>query len=92
MKFSMVRKTAFSLLVVAGVCVPAAAASAAKPAAQACVGRTFSDGAHALAPGELGQLVRSFAQEPTSYPGIGDGIQAIQAGVVPDDVVDNACN
>jgi hypothetical protein len=92
MKLSMARKAAFSLLVVAGVCVPAAAASAAKPVVQACVGTTYSDAAHALTPGDLGQVVRSFAQDPGSPPGLGDGIQGVQAGLVPDEVVLNACN
>ena len=89
---SIFRKAAFSLIVIAGVCGSASAAGAAKPAVQACVGTTFSDAAAALPGGLLGQVVRSFAQDPTSKPGLGDGIQAVQAGVVPDEVVVNACN
>ena len=37
-----------------------------------------------------------FAQAPTNeivpLPGLGDGVQLVQAGVVPDDVVPNTCN
>jgi hypothetical protein len=68
----------------------AGAASAATPVVQACVGSTFSS--LAQAPGPLGQGVRTFAQDPSNRPGLGDGIQALQAGVVPQDVVANACN
>ena len=68
-------------------------AGAGTPASQACVGESLS----ALAttqpfPGAFGQGVRGFAQDPTTRPGLGDGIQALQAGSVPDDVVPNTCN
>jgi hypothetical protein len=72
----------------------AAPAAAARPAVQACVGSTFSTGAH-NAHGIIpqGQVVKDFAQDPnTEHPGLGDGIQLLQAGLVPDDVVDNSCN
>jgi len=68
----------------------AAPASAATPVVHACVGTTFSAGAQA--PGPLGQLVKSFAQDPTSTPGLGDGIQSLQQGDVGQDVVANTCN
>ena len=45
------------------------------------------------APGAFGAGIRGFAQDPTlPPPGLGDGIQALQAGVVPDEVVLNTCN
>ena len=82
-----------SLAIVAGVGVGLApAAGAATPAVHACVGRTFSGAATALPPGAVGQAVVGFAQDPTTRPGIGDGIQQLQAGQLPDDVVTNACN
>ena len=62
-------------------------AAAAEPANQACVGESFS----ALAGPGFGQGVVSFAQQP-GPPGLGDGIQALQAGLVPDFVVPNTCN
>jgi hypothetical protein len=69
------------------------AASAAEPANQACVGQSLS----ALAstqpfPGAFGAAVVGFAQAPDARPGLGDGIQVLQAGAVPDEVVPNTCN
>lgn len=70
------------------------AVGAAEPANPACVGDSFS----ALAttqpfPGAFGAGVSGFAQDPNlPPPGLGEGIQALQAGVVPDDVVPNTCN
>ena len=88
-----IRNLAVSLAVVGGVCGGfASAAGAAQPVVQACVGTTLSGAALALPPGSVGAAVRGFAQDPTSPPGIGDGIQALQAGLVSDDVVLNTCN
>ena len=72
----------------------AGTAAARQPAVRACVGSTFStDVQAATASGQpAGQNVRSFAQDPFSPPGLGDGLQALQAGVVPDGVVPNTCN
>ena len=42
--------------------------------------------------GAFGHGVAGFAQDPTNRPGLGDGIQALQAGDVFDDVVLNTCN
>jgi hypothetical protein len=68
-------------------------AGAAKPANQACVGESLS----ALAtnqpfPGAFGGAVVSFAQAPDGRPGLGDLVQAGQAGLVPDAVLPNTCN
>jgi hypothetical protein len=68
----------------------AAPASAAQPVVQACVGTTFSAGAHATTP--FGPVIVGFAQDPTSRPGLGDGIQQLQAGQVPDEVAVNTCH
>jgi hypothetical protein len=68
-------------------------AEAGQPADHACVGESFSALATTQpAPGAFGAAVRSFAQDPFSPPGLGDGIQAFQAGQVPDQVVPNTCN
>jgi hypothetical protein len=69
-------------------------AGAAAPRTHACIGKSFS----ALAttqqnPGDFGQGVRSFAQQPnTAHPGLGDGLQALKAGGVDDSIVPNTCN
>ena len=94
-----VTRTFRRVVVAAGVCVgvvlgAGSAASAGQPANQACVGESLS----ALAttqpfPGAFGSAVAGFAQDPNlPPPGLGDGIQALQAGVVPDEVVPNTCN
>jgi hypothetical protein len=37
--------------------------------------------------------VSMLAQAPgTAHPGLGDGIQELQAGLVPDEVAVNSCN
>jgi hypothetical protein len=72
-------------------------AGAGQPANHACYGESIS----ALAsdqpfPGAFGQGVVGFAQAPPDeflpLPGLGDGVQALQAGVVPDEIVPNTCN
>ena len=68
-------------------------AGAGEPRNQACVGESLSALASTQpAPGAFGQGVRSFAQDPAPPPGLGAGIQALQAGMVPDVVVPNTCN
>jgi hypothetical protein len=68
-------------------------AGAGQPSNQACVGQSLSAlASDQPAPGAFGQGVRSFAQDPTTRPGLGDGIQALQGGFVPDEVVPNTCN
>jgi len=95
MKSRLTRAVVITGVAVFGTAVAMAApAGAAQPAVQACVGSTFS-GAAASVRGviPLGQLVKGFAQDPTTaHPGLGDGIQLLQAGQVPDEVVVNTCN
>jgi hypothetical protein len=43
-------------------------------------------------PGAVGDIVSGFAQQPDAQPGIGDGIQQLQAGLTPDSVAVNTCN
>jgi hypothetical protein len=79
--------TSVSVFAVLGLSI--GVADAARPANQACVGKSFS----ALAssgPG-FGQGVRGFAQDP-NLPSLGVGIQALQAGGIDDGVVPNSCN
>jgi hypothetical protein len=82
-----------SISVLAALGLNTGVAGASKPANQACVGESLS----ALAsdqpfPGAFGAAVVGFAQAPDERPGLGDGIQAFQAGEVPDDIVPNTCN
>ena len=87
-----VRRTA---IVAAIVCctAPAATAMAGQPVTPNCVGTTFSGAAHALPPGGVAQVVVGFAQGgPGGGPGLGGGIQALQAGHVPDTDAPNTCN
>ena len=64
----------------------ASPAGAAEPANQACLGESLS----ALAGPGFGRGVVSFV--PVGRPGLGDGIQLLQAGVVPDELLPNTCN
>ena len=80
----------FGVVCVGTLGVLAGPASASTPVVHACVGSTFST--LAQGPGPLGQGVKSFAQDPNSPSGLGDGIQALQAGAVTQDVVANTCN
>ena len=92
------RKLMVACLIAAGAVTGVAGeAGASEPVVQRCVGATFSEAAQALhdagaPPGSLGDIVSGFAQQDDGHPGIGDGIQAIQAGLVPDEVAVNACN
>ena len=90
---TIARTTAAAVIAAAAMLASVGVASAGEPALQACVGTTFSTAATNLPPGDLGALIVGFAQAPgTLHPGLGDGIQEVQAGVVPDDVAVNTCN
>jgi hypothetical protein len=74
----------------------AGGAGAAEPRNQACVGESLSTLATTMAPGTFGHSIAGFAQSPPvgslTLPGIGDGIQALQAGQITDDTALNTCN
>jgi hypothetical protein len=90
------RTIARNSVTVAVVCVclslPAAAASAATPAVHACVGGSISTTASGT-PG-FGRFVSGVAHDPTSGSrlGVGDDLQALEAGLVPDSGFTNTCN
>ena len=69
-------------------------ASAGTPAVRGCVGSTFSQNVQAdVSKGTPpGSDVKVFAQSPVGRPGLGDAIQYLEAGVVPQKVVPNTCN
>jgi hypothetical protein len=89
-----IRIAAASVMVAAGLIgAVAAPASAGKPTNQACVGESLSAlASNQPSPGAFGGAIRSFAQAPDGTPGIGDGVQSLQAGDVPNDVLPNTCN
>jgi hypothetical protein len=70
----------------------AATASAAQPVSQGCVGDTVTAAAHAVHP--YGSAVSGFAHDTSNgnRAGVGDDLQALQAGQVPDEVFPNTCN
>jgi hypothetical protein len=78
---------------VAVVTSAAGVVGAGPPANQGCYGESISGLASTQpAPGAFGDAVVGFAQAPDSRPGLGDGVQLLQAGLVPDEVVPNTCN
>jgi hypothetical protein len=90
-----IRIAAASMMVAAGfIAAVAGPASAATPAKQACVGESLSAlASNQPSNGSFGAAVVGFAQMPgTAHPGLGDGIQALQAGAVSDVTVPNTCN
>jgi hypothetical protein len=69
------------------------AAEAGRPNNTGCYGESISTLAkNQASPGGFGAGVVGFAQAPDGHPGLGDGVQALQAGLVGDDVVPNTCN
>ena len=87
----------FSTSVLAALGLNTGVVGASEPVNPACYGESIS----ALAteqpfPGAFGGAVVGFAQAPPDeflpLPGLGDGVQAVQAGLVPDEVVPNTCN
>ena len=86
------------VIVISASCVTAVAwaggaVDAGPPANTGCYGESISAlASDQPAPGAFGAGVRGFAQAPDGRPGLGDGVQALQAGQVADDVVPNTCN
>jgi hypothetical protein len=73
--------------------IASGAVDAKAPANTGCYGESISAlASDQPAPGAFGAGVVGFAQAPDARPGLGDGVQALQAGLVPDEVVTNTCN
>ena len=71
----------------------AAPVNAGPPAKKGCHGESISAlASDQPAPGSFGAAVVGFAQAADGRPGLGDGVQALHAGLVSDDVVPNTCN
>ncbi len=80
-------------VVVGGIGLMTPAAWAGEPAVTGCYGESISTlASNQPAPGAFGTGVVGFAQAPDGQPGLGEGVQALQAGAVPDEVVPNTCN
>jgi hypothetical protein len=81
-------------LIAGSLCATAGVATASQPVVPACVGSTFSQDVQALQANGTppGTVVSGFARGADARPGLGDGIQSLQAGQVPDSTVANTCN
>jgi hypothetical protein len=67
----------------------ATVASAAEPAKQGCVGESVAANAQTIHP--YGAFISSVAPQ-NIFGTLGDAVQAVQAGQVPDDLYNNTCN
>ena len=67
-------------------------AIAARPVSQACLGASVSSAAQNIP--EYGSVVSgaAHASGEGNRVGVGDDVQAIQAGFVPDEIFPNTCN
>jgi hypothetical protein len=70
--------------------IGAGTASAAQPTVNGCMGQSVSANAQVLHP--YGQVVLAPNAPRNDFGSIGDAVQAIQAGAVPDEVFPNTCN
>ena len=84
------RIVVMGLIAAAALFFAGGAADAATPASKGCMGESVSAAAQGNQ-GAFGALVSSTAQLEGD-PGIGDIVQAIQAGLIPDEVLSNTCN
>jgi hypothetical protein len=64
-------------------------ASAGQPAVQGCFGASVS--ANAGLPGPYGQFVSGIAPR-NGLGSVGEAVQAVQAGLIPDQVYPNSCH
>ncbi len=81
-----------SIVAAAAIVGTVGTAHAAKPVSQACVGDSVSGGTQIVHP--YGRAISQFAHETdeTNRRGVGDDVQFLQNGEVPDSVFPNTCN
>ena len=92
MRRSAIRLGVGTAVVAAALATAVGVAGAGQPNNQACVGESLSVlASDQPGPGEFGQAVTEFAQAPDGF-GLGNNIQFLQAGLVPDTLVPNTCN
>lgn len=84
------RSIAIGIAITTCLMVGTVPASAATPAVRGCLGASVSSFSSAFV--RSGWLYRDFAQDPGSRPGLGDAVQGVQAGAVPDADFPNTCN
>ena len=83
------KRFAVVVFTVAALVISAAPAAAAAPNHQACLGTTVSSAAQTIP--DYGALVAGVARSGPVL-GVGDDVQAILAGQVPDALFPNTCN
>ena len=84
---AMMRKLLISCAVIAAaVSVGAGPASAKQPVVKGCVGESVSS--NAKADGPYGAFISFIASDG----GLGDDVQLVQAGLIPDEAYENTCN
>jgi hypothetical protein len=74
----------------AGMLIGTGAASAGQPAVQGCVGASVSANARALQP--YGRNFVSTITPRNDFGSLGDAVQIVQAGGLPDELYANTCN
>ena len=77
-------------LVASAIGISAGTAAAGKPAVRGCVGESVSANAKALQP--YGKNFISEVAPTNDFGTLGNAVQAVQAGGVPDDAYANTCN
>jgi hypothetical protein len=75
---------------VAAMLFVAAPVSASPPANQACIGKSVSANAKVFQP-NYGAFISSVTPR-NDFGSLGDAVQAVKAGLVPDEVYPNTCN
>jgi hypothetical protein len=77
-------------LAASAIAVSAGTASAGKPAVQGCVGESVSANAKTFQP--YGKNFISTIAPRNDFGSVGDAVQVVQAGGVPDVAYPNTCN
>jgi hypothetical protein len=84
------RKLVLGCAVAATVLMAAAPVSASRPATQACIGTTVSVNAKVFEP-NYGAFISSVTPR-NDFGSLGDAVQLVKAGLVPDELYPNTCN
>jgi hypothetical protein len=85
-----IKKCLVGCAAAATVLAAAGSASASPPANQACIGTTVSVNAKVFQP-NYGSFISSVTPR-NDFGTLGDAVQAVKAGLVPDEIYPNTCN